>query len=314
MARGKQTCRILKEIRHRIAEANDIELITSECTFKGNCLGTCPKCEAEVRYLEQQLRARSIAGKAVALAGISSTALALLASSPAEAQDVQLIQNAEKHTTIMREPIAAAADTFIVKGRVLSGDTLPDGSLENLPLEYAIIENRRLGIETRSDTAGYFNIKATQGDLLIISYIGFKDKAIVASKEREDITVSLVPQLVLLGEILPPRYVNCPYIELNILDEYGRHFKMGDIDIKRVTSYENGDEDYQDLMAVWYDKNTPYCVYWDAYNGLRNPDGSLLKEATFLIEAKGYELIRIDVKAPEGPTKRTLRFQHRIKR
>ena len=72
MARGKQTCRILKEIRRRIAEANDIEFITSECTFKGDCLGTCPKCEAEVRYLEQQLRARSIAGKAVALAGISA--------------------------------------------------------------------------------------------------------------------------------------------------------------------------------------------------------------------------------------------------
>ncbi len=72
MARGKQTCRILKEIRRQIAEANDIELITSECTFRGDCLGTCPKCEAEVRYLEQQLRARSLAGKAVALAGISA--------------------------------------------------------------------------------------------------------------------------------------------------------------------------------------------------------------------------------------------------
>ena len=72
MARGKQTCRILKEIRRQIAEANDIEFATSECRYKGDCLGTCPKCEAEVRYLEQQLRARSLAGKAVTLAGISA--------------------------------------------------------------------------------------------------------------------------------------------------------------------------------------------------------------------------------------------------
>lgn len=72
MARGKQTCRILKEIRRQIAEANNIEFITSECRYKGDCLGTCPKCEAEVRYLEQQLHARSLAGKAVALAGISA--------------------------------------------------------------------------------------------------------------------------------------------------------------------------------------------------------------------------------------------------
>ena len=72
MARGKQTCRILKEIRRQIAEANDIEFATSECRYKGDCLGTCPKCEAEVRYLEQQLRARSLAGKAVTLAGMSA--------------------------------------------------------------------------------------------------------------------------------------------------------------------------------------------------------------------------------------------------
>lgn len=59
MARGKQTCKILKEIRRQIAEANDIDFITSECQYKGDCLGTCPKCESEVRYLEHSsVRAR----------------------------------------------------------------------------------------------------------------------------------------------------------------------------------------------------------------------------------------------------------------
>ena len=72
MARGKQTCKILKEIRSQIAEANEIEFVTSECRFQGDCLGTCPKCEAEVRYLEEQLRRRSSAGKAIVLAGISA--------------------------------------------------------------------------------------------------------------------------------------------------------------------------------------------------------------------------------------------------
>ena len=72
MARGKQTCKILKEIRRQIAEANGIEFATSECRYRGDCLGTCPKCEAEVRYLEQQLRSRQRMGKAIALAGISA--------------------------------------------------------------------------------------------------------------------------------------------------------------------------------------------------------------------------------------------------
>lgn len=72
MAQGKQTCRILKEIRRQIAEANGIEFATSECRYKGDCLGTCPKCEAEVRYLEQQLGTRRRAGHNVVLAGISA--------------------------------------------------------------------------------------------------------------------------------------------------------------------------------------------------------------------------------------------------
>ena len=46
MKKGKQTCRILKEIRRQIAEVNDIEFITSECQYHLDCLVTLPKCEA----------------------------------------------------------------------------------------------------------------------------------------------------------------------------------------------------------------------------------------------------------------------------
>lgn len=77
MRRGKQTCKILKEIRQQIAEANDIEFITSECQFQGDCLGTCPKCEAEVRYLEQQLERKQTAGKAITVLGISAGLIAM---------------------------------------------------------------------------------------------------------------------------------------------------------------------------------------------------------------------------------------------
>lgn len=80
MERGKQICRILKDIRVRIAEENDIEFITSECTHKGDCAGTCPKCEAEVRYLESQLARRRASGRTMRLAGIS---LGIAAVAPA---------------------------------------------------------------------------------------------------------------------------------------------------------------------------------------------------------------------------------------
>ncbi len=69
---GKNKCKLLKEIRKQIAAQNDIDYVTSECKYKGACSGTCPKCEAEVRYLEEQLSARRNAGKAVAVAGIAA--------------------------------------------------------------------------------------------------------------------------------------------------------------------------------------------------------------------------------------------------
>ena len=71
MAKSKQTCKILKEIRKQIAEENDINLVIEDCTYQGDCLGTCPKCEAEVRYLERELEKRQRLGKAAVVAGLS---------------------------------------------------------------------------------------------------------------------------------------------------------------------------------------------------------------------------------------------------
>ena len=71
MAKGKQTCKILKDIRKQIAAENDIDLVISECTYQGDCLGTCPKCEAEVRYLERELDKRQRLGKAAVIAGMA---------------------------------------------------------------------------------------------------------------------------------------------------------------------------------------------------------------------------------------------------
>ncbi len=70
--KGKSKCKILKDIRKQIAKENDIEFITSECKYQGDCLGTCPKCEAEVRYLEEELKKRKTAGKGIAVAGIAA--------------------------------------------------------------------------------------------------------------------------------------------------------------------------------------------------------------------------------------------------
>ena len=74
---GKKKCKILREIRQKIAEENDIPFVTEECRYKGDCKGTCPKCESELRYLEQQLEKRRSLGKAVT---VSALAVGLAAS------------------------------------------------------------------------------------------------------------------------------------------------------------------------------------------------------------------------------------------
>ena len=69
---GKSKCKILKDIRKKIAEENDIAYVTSECKYQGDCSGTCPKCEAELCYLEEELAKRKNLGKTVAVAGIAA--------------------------------------------------------------------------------------------------------------------------------------------------------------------------------------------------------------------------------------------------
>lgn len=69
--RGKEKCKILKEIRQKLADENNIEIITSECEYTGECKGTCPKCEQELMQLENELMKQKRAGKAVLIAGVA---------------------------------------------------------------------------------------------------------------------------------------------------------------------------------------------------------------------------------------------------
>lgn len=56
---GKEKCKFLKDIRRQIAEENGIDLEIEECTYEGECEGTCPKCDAELNYLMAQLNKKA---------------------------------------------------------------------------------------------------------------------------------------------------------------------------------------------------------------------------------------------------------------
>lgn len=71
MQYGKRICATLKQVRKQIAEANGIPYEVTECHHEGNCKGTCPKCEAELRYIENQLAKLQTAGKAASIVGLA---------------------------------------------------------------------------------------------------------------------------------------------------------------------------------------------------------------------------------------------------
>ena len=74
MKTGKRICRALKELRKRIADANEIPFEIEKCTHEGDCPGTCPQCEAELQHLMDGIDQREREGKPVVLDGLMSEA------------------------------------------------------------------------------------------------------------------------------------------------------------------------------------------------------------------------------------------------
>ena len=311
MARGKQTCKILKEIRRQIAEANGIEFATSECRYKGDCLGTCPKCEAEVRYLEQQLRARSLAGKAVALAGISAASLAMLMPMTSEAQ------TPTEHQDLLKGSIPVMADTITVRGIVLSGDTLPDGSISKEPLIGATISNKRLASGTYADLDGHFELTACVGDTLKVEYVGYEPQTFIVTEDMINAEIILVPnsnallgEMVVVGAIAVKREIN-HYLDLKVTDEKGNVIDRDNLYIERVWIDEDGEEDSEHLSPEYLDDRHSCRIFWDYDYALQDEEGKPLKEAILRIEADGYDdPVIIKVKYPKRNQRLTIMFKN----
>jgi outer membrane protein OmpA-like peptidoglycan-associated protein len=87
MNRGKKTCEVLKSVRKQIAEANGIPYTPAECSFEGECAGTCPNCERERQYIEAQLCKKQKAGNVLKIIGVAAGVTAMAACQEAKAQE-----------------------------------------------------------------------------------------------------------------------------------------------------------------------------------------------------------------------------------
>ena len=53
---GRKICDFLKSIRQLAATKNNISYTPTDCSYEGECIGTCPKCEKELEFLTNRIK------------------------------------------------------------------------------------------------------------------------------------------------------------------------------------------------------------------------------------------------------------------
>ena len=193
MAKGKSTCKLLKSIRQQIADANGISYQPKECQHKGDCAGTCPACEEEIRYLEGELKARKGNGFGMKVAGIAAGICATVMPMTAAAQAVKPDSTANPPVqTTKKAPIKvvdlsdSCASPVVVRGMVIDEE-----NKEPVIGAAVFIDGTSKGIAT--DIDGQFALKVPSGTTLVISYIGYeKQKVRVSSLLRSENNVIIL--------------------------------------------------------------------------------------------------------------------------
>ena len=181
MAKGKSTCKLLKDIRQQIADANGISYQPKECHHKGDCAGTCPACEEEIRYLERELKARKGNGFGMKVAGIAAGICATVMPMTAAAQAVKSdstanrpVHTAKKGDVKVVDLSDGCASPVVVRGMVIGSD-----DKEPVIGASVVIDGTNKGVVTNVD--GLFVLKLPPDTSLVISYIGYKKKKVHVS-------------------------------------------------------------------------------------------------------------------------------------
>ena len=187
MTKGKSTCKLLKDIRQQIADANGISYQPKECHHKGDCAGTCPACEEEIRYLERELKARKGNGFSMKVAGIAAGICATVMPMTAAAQAVKPdstsnlpVRTTKKDSVKVVDLSDGCASPVVVRGMVVGSD-----DKEPLIGAFILIEGTTKGVATNID--GLFALKLPPDTSLVVSFIGYKQKTVsVSSLLRSD--------------------------------------------------------------------------------------------------------------------------------
>ena len=214
---------MLKDIRQQIADANGISYRPKECQHKGDCAGTCPACEAEIRYLERELKARKGNGFGMKVAGIAAGICATVMPMTAAAQAVKSDSTANPPVqTTKKAPIKVVdlsngcASPVIVRGMVIDAE-----DKEPVIGAAVFIDGTNKGIAT--DIDGQFALKVPSDTSLVISSIGYNTKKVrVGSLLSSDNNVIMLEKDAMTGLV--------EVVTVNAASDTGRDRSASNID------------------------------------------------------------------------------------
>ena len=223
MVKGKSTCKLLKDIRQQIADANGISYQPKECHHKGDCAGTCPACEEEIRYLERELKARKGNGFGMKVAGIAAGICATVMPMTAAAQAVKPdstanppVQTTKKGDVKVVDLSDSCASPVVVRGMVIDEE-----NKEPVIGAVVFIDGTNKGIATNID--GQFALKVPSDTSLVISSIGYNTKKVrVGSLLSSDNNVIMLEKDAMTGLV--------EVVTVNAASDTGRDGSASNID------------------------------------------------------------------------------------
>ena len=216
MTKGKSTCKLLKDIRQQIADANGISYQPAECHHKGDCAGTCPACEEEIRYLERELKARKGNGFGMKVAGIAAGICATVMPMAAMVQSVSSDNTSNSPVPVTMKDTAKVVDfsngragAVLVRGQVIFED-------DEEPVIGAKVQVMGSENSVLTDLDGMFAVKVVPDASLLIKCIGCDDR-MVRVKDLSHSSMNFIQlsseEVMLLGEVV--------FVKPNYDDVYG---------------------------------------------------------------------------------------------
>jgi ragA protein len=206
MDKGRTICKVLKDVRQKIATENGISYHPEECHHKGECTGTCPGCEKEIRYLEEQLKNKQHSGLGFKVAGIAAGVCVTVLPMAAMVQTESKISPDFKAKTIKNDSIRAVdltnghLDAVLLRGKVFDTKTKE-------PIIGAVVGSQDTKKGDVTDIEGDYAVKALPTDTLEVRGVGYYKKSVTVKelldKKNNDIYItedsSMMNEIVVLG-------------------------------------------------------------------------------------------------------------------